>query len=356
MYVYVSSYGFGPSSPDSVGLSVYRFDQQTGALALVQQVTGDYPSWITIDPARRFLYAVYAGSDGTTLVGSAAAYAIDPSDGTVTAVNRVSLGASGPAQAAVSPDGRHLVVANYYYAQYVVLPIGSDGGLGAISGTLTDTGSGPNPRQDAAHPHAVVFDPAGRFIGAADLGSDKVQTLRLVGGGVELVSEVPVTSGMGPRHVAFSTDSRRMYALGELDGNITAFAYDAATGKLGDLLQTVSSAPSSYTGIASGAELAVHPSGEFLYASNRGSQTVVGYRIDRRTGELTLINFATQGVNGPTNFGIDPSGRWLYVNSGGGNAIVQFDIDARTGDLTPSGQTTSLFAPNVMAFRPADCP
>jgi 6-phosphogluconolactonase len=98
----------------------------------------------------------------------------------------------------------------------------------------------------------------------------------------------------------------------------------------------------------------VHPSGNFLYGSNRGSQTVTGYRIDRPTGKLSLIGYATQGVRGPTNFAIDPSGRWLYVNSNTGNDIVQFTIDARTGELTPAGQATPLFAPNVMAFRTSE--
>ncbi|MFC7582608.1 lactonase family protein [Nonomuraea antimicrobica] len=355
VYVYVSSYGFGASGPDTVGLSVFRLDPKAGALTPVQQVSGSYPSWTTIDPARRFLYACYSLRDETGPVGSVAAYAIDPRTGTLTLVNQVSLGSSGPSQTAVSPDGRHLVVANYYHAQYVVLPIGEDGELGPVSGVLTNTGSGPHQRQDAPHPHAVVFDPNRRFIGAADLGNDKVQILRLVGGGLELVSEVSVTPGMGPRHVAFSHDSRTLYANGELDGTITAFAYDAETGTIGRLLQTVSTEPASYTGASSGAEIALHPSGRFLYASNRGSQTVAGYRIDRTTGKLSLINFATQGVNGPTNFAIDPTGRWLYVNSNRGNSIVQFDINARTGELTPSGRATPLSGPNVMVFRTPDC-
>jgi 6-phosphogluconolactonase (cycloisomerase 2 family) len=349
-YVYVSSYGFGSSGPNSVGLNVFQLDQKTGTLTPVQQVTSSSPSWIAVDPSRRFLYAVCALMDGTQPVGSIAAYAIDPRTGTLRLLNEVSLGSSGPAQLAVAPDGRHVVVANYYYAQYVVLSVERDGSLGAVTGVVTDTGSGPEPRQDAAHPHAVVFDPQRRFLGGADFGSDKVQVFRLVGGGLELVSEVSVTPGMGPRHIAFSHDSRTLYVIGELDGNITAFGYDAAAGAIGRLLQTVSSEPASYTGTPSGAEIAVHPSGNFLYASNRGSQSVVGYRIDQATGKLSLIGFATQGVDGPTNFAIDPSGTWLYVNSNFDNSVVQFGIDGRTGELAPVGQT-AVFAPNVMAFR-----
>jgi 6-phosphogluconolactonase (cycloisomerase 2 family) len=242
-------------------------------------------------------------------------------------------------------------VANYYPGQYVVLPIEDDGSLGPIFSDWQDTGSGPQPRQqDGAHPHAVVFDPRGRFLATADLGNDEVQIFRLVNGVLQRVSVASVATGSGARHVAFSRDGGTLYVISELVGIITAFDYDPVTGQIGQIIQTISSMPSSYTGVPSGAEIAVHCSGDFLYASNRGSQTVAGYRIDRRTGELSLLGFATQGVDGPTNFAIDPSGRWLYVNSNVGNEIVQFDIDAKTGELTPTGLTAPLFAANVMAF------
>lgn len=351
-YAYVSTNGISsPGVTNPVGLSVFRLDPKSGTLTQVQQVRDAYPSWIVVDPSRRFLHACYALSNGTQLVGQVEAYAIDPRTGTLQFLNEVSMGATGPAQLVIAPDGRHAVVANYYYGQFVVLPIGVDGRFGPVSGAWTDTGSGPNPRQDSAHPHAVVFDPRGRFLGTADLGNDKLQTFRLVGGGLERVSEVSVPSGMGPRHIVFSHDSMTLYVIGELNGNIMAFAYDSATGKIGRPLQTVPTAPPSYTGTPSGAEIALHPSGNFLYGSNRGSQTVTAYRIDHSTGKLSVIGYATQGVSGPTNFAIDPSGRWLYVNSNTGNDIVQFSINRRTGELNPTGQETPLFAPNVMAFR-----
>lgn len=352
-YVYVSSYSFFPAADqERIGLSVFQLDQKTGALTPVQQVSSAYSAWFDIDPSKRFLYTCSTDMDGTKRIGKVDAYAIDPRTGSLKFLNQVSMGESGPAQLAVSPDGRHMVVANYYYGEYVVLPIGDDGRPGPVSGELKDAGSGPHPRQqDGPHPHAVAFDPSGRFIGAADLGTDEVQILRLADGALELVSEATVTRGMGPRHVAFSHDSKTYYVLGELDGNINVFAYDAATGAIGELLQTLSTQPPDYSGAPSGAEIAVHPSGDFLYASNRGSQTVAGYRIDHRTGRLSLIGFATQGVNFPTNFAIDPSGRWLYVNSNMGDEIVQFAIDPQTGELTPTGQTISVVAPNVMVFR-----
>lgn len=351
IHAYVSSYSLSAGSdPDQTGLTVFRFDQKTGSLTLVQEVSSAYLSWIDIDPAQRFLYTCSTDMDSSRRIGKIDTYAIDPHTGTLQFLNQVSLGESGPAHLTVSPDGRHMVVANYYYGEYAVLPIGADGRPGRAFDTLKDVGSGPHPRQDGPHPHAVTFDPRGHFIAATDLGTDVVQVLRLTDGRLERVSQTSASPGTGPRHVAFSRDGKVCYVLGELDGNINAFAYDPATGTIGRLLQTVSTQPPDSPGVPSGAEIAVHPSGEYLYASNRGSQTVAGYRIDPATGKLSPISFASQGVNFPTNFAIDPSGRWLYVNSNMGNEIVQFGIDRQTGGLTPTGQTVPMTAPNVMVF------
>jgi 6-phosphogluconolactonase (cycloisomerase 2 family) len=243
-------------------------------------------------------------------------------------------------------------VANYIGGDFVVLPIETDGRLGPVSGVLKDTGTGPNKdRQEAPHPHSVVFDPDGRFIAAADLGIDKVQTFRLANGALERVSEASVAPGAGPRHLAFSHDGKTLYVIDELNATITVFAYDPATGKIGQTLQSISTEPPGYSGPHSTAEIAVHPSGKFLYGSNRGAQSIVGYRIDPATGKLSVIGFANQGVNFPRNFVIDPSGKWLYVANQKGDNIVQFEINPETGVLKPTGQVTPSITPVAIVFR-----
>ena len=141
--------------------------------------------------------------------------------------------------------------------------------------------------------------------------------------------------------------------LNELNATVTAFAYDAGMGLIGKELQTISTEPAGYNGPHSTAEVAVHPSGKFLYASNRGHNSIVGYRIDPSTGLLSVIGFATQGVNFPRNFAIDPSGKWLYVANQKGDTIVQFEIHPETGELKPTGQVTPSITPVAMVFRPA---
>ena len=237
-YVYVGSYtkkppGGGSSSP--VGLSVFRFDPQSGVLTPVQQVASANPSFVALDPSKRFLYVVneiddYEGKKS----GSIEAYAIDADNGTLKLLNRQTLNSPIPAHLAVDPMGRYVVVANYIGGDFVVLPIEPDGRVGPVSGVLKDVGAGPNKdRQEAPHPHSVVFDPDGRFIAAADLGIDKVQTFRLVNGGLERVSEASVAPGAGPRHLAFSHDGKTLYVIDELNATVTVLAYDPAAGKIG---------------------------------------------------------------------------------------------------------------------------
>ncbi|HET7883003.1 MAG TPA: lactonase family protein [Acetobacteraceae bacterium] len=355
-YVYVGSYTKDPpggGSNNPIGLSVFRFDPKSGALTPVQQVASANPSFVALDPSGRHLYVVneiddYQGKKS----GSIEAYAIDPTHGTLKLLNRQPLNSPIPAHLAVDPTGRHVVVANYIGGDFVVLPIEKNGRLGPVSGVMKDSGSGPNKeRQEAPHPHSVVFDPAGRFIAAADLGIDKVQTFRLAGGQLERVSEASVAPGAGPRHLAFSHNGKLLYVIDELNATVTVLAYDPATGKLGESVQTISTEPDGYSGPHSTAEIAVHPSGKFLYGSNRGAQNIVGYRIDPATGKLSVIGFANQGVNFPRNFVIDPSGKWLYVANQKADTIVQFAINQETGELTPTSQVTQSITPVAMVFR-----
>jgi 6-phosphogluconolactonase len=355
-FVYVGSYTKDPpggGNDNPVGLSVFRVDQPSGALTLIQQVPSANPSFVALDPSQRFLYVVneiddYQGQQ----TGSAEAYAINPESGTIALLNRQSVMGTIPAHLAVDPTRRHLVVANYMGGNFVVLPIEADGRLGSVTGSFMNKGSGPNrERQEAPHPHEVVFDPSGRYMAVADLGVDRVQTLRLDGGKLFLVSETSMAPGAGPRHVAFHHNGRILYIINELNATVTAVEFDPASGELGRQIQTVSTEPAGYSGPHSTAEIAVHPSGKFLYASNRGHNSIVAYRIDPSNGPLSLIGHTTANINFPRNFAIDPSGASLYVANQKGDSIVQFRIDPTTGKLTPTGHVTRSITPVAIVFR-----
>jgi 6-phosphogluconolactonase len=355
-FVYVGSYTKNPpggGSGNPIGLSVFRFEPDSGTLTPVQQVQSANPSFVALDPLRRFLYVVneigdYEGQPS----GSAEAYAIDPSSGKITLLNRQSVKGATPAHLTVDPTGRHLVVANYVGGNFVVLPIATDGLLGPVTGEIMDAGRGPNAqRQTMPHPHMVTFDPAGRFIATADLGTDQVQILRLTDGGLARVSGAATVAGAGPRHVAFHPGGGLLYVLNELNATVRVFGYDASNGQIGSELQTIATEPPGYSGRQSTAEIVVHPSGKFLYVSNRGHNSIVGYRIDPTTHLLAVIGYATQGVAFPRNFAIDPSGTRLYVANQTADTIVEFRIDTSTGELKPTGQVTPSITPVAVVFR-----
>lgn len=367
-FAYVGTYTTeapgGSGELASVGISVFAVDA-AGGLTPVQTVASANPSFLALSVDQSVLYAINEIADfegGDT--GSIEAYAIDAASGQLTLINRVDSGGSIPAHLAVDPTGSFLVVANYVGSNYVVLPIRDDGGLDAVSGTVQQEGSGPNEeRQEAPHPHAVVFDPSGGFVAGADLGIDQIAAFSLDAATGELVpaSEVSAAPGAGPRHLAFHPDGAVLYAINELDATITAYAFDAATGAIGAEIQTVSTVPDGFVGTKSTAEIFVYPSGQFLYGSNRGMEdapsaeanSIVAFSVDAATGELTLIGWTTEGIDFPRNFAIDPTGTWLYVCNQQGDDIVQFLIDPATGALSATGLVTTSPTPVCLVFKSA---
>jgi len=346
---YVSSYvrpGAGTTAP-APGVHVLTAGAD-GRLDVRQNVGSPDPTWLTLHPTGTVLYACYspaAPGAGCTIE----AHRVED-DGLLTPISRTGIGPGSPAQTVVHPTGRYLVVADYGAGEYQSFQIEDDGSLGDIIDTVRGTGSGPHPRQDAAHPHAVAFDPTGTYLVTADLGADLVQVFRLVEGRFRLTSEAPVHRGSGPRHVAFARTAPVVYVVGELDGTITVLPLDPGTGTLGASVQRVATAPQDYAGVQSGAEIAVAPNGLHLYASNRGSQSIAAYAIAQDTGLLTPIGHVTDGVAGPTSFALAPNGHRLYVNSSEADLIVPFVIDPAAGTLTRDGIGAVVCAPNVMVF------
>jgi 6-phosphogluconolactonase (cycloisomerase 2 family) len=348
------------ADPAEVGISVFAVDPQSGSLTPVQTIASDNPFFFAFDPTQQFLYAVNVIGDydgGST--GSVEAYAVDPATGKLTFINRQSSGGAVAAHLSVDPSGKYLVVANYSGANIVVLPINPDGSLEPVVSMVERTGTGPNKeRQDMSRPHAVIYDPAGKFIAAADLGTDNVITYALDTntGTLTQISEVSTAPGAGPRHIAFSLDSSMLYVVNEMGATITSFAYDPATGVIGDEIQTISTVPDPFVGTKSTAEIFIHPSGKFLYNSNRGQpdsttpegDAIVGFTIDPDSGELTLIGYTMEGVDVPGSFAIDLTGTSLYSANYDGDSITQFTIDQATGELSETGEPTSVPSPFVI--------
>jgi 6-phosphogluconolactonase len=362
-YAYIGTYtrdapGGDSGKAQSEGIYVAAVDQETGRLELLQTMPSDNPSFLALSPDQRFLFAIneVADFEGEE-VGSVEAYRIDEESGEITLINRQALPGPIPAHLAVDPSGQYLVVALYMGASYVVLPIGEDGSLGAPVDEVAQQGSGPNEeRQEAPHPHATTFDPAGRYVATADLGIDKVEIFELQEDGeLTKVSEATMEPGSGPRHVAFNPDGTMLYVINELNATIVALPYDAESGKLGEAIATVPTVPDGFPEEKSTAEIMVHPSGKFLYGSNRrfsdhpAADSIAVYRLDER-GVPERVQLVTEHIAFPRAFQLDPTGTWLYALNQKGDSIVQFAIDQQTGELRPTGNIAEVPTPVSLVF------
>ncbi len=297
---------------------------------------------------------VTLNSDGTKLYslcnidkGSVAAFSIGE-DKSLTLINTQPIGDGGAAHLSLDHEDKILFTAQYGGGSTAAFPILKDGSIGARSDLKEHEGSGPNEaRQKGPHPHWTGVSPDNQFLFVPDLGADKIfiyeidhanATLKPHGAGIA----VP---GGGPRHMKFSKDGSKIYLLNELLMSVTVFNYDAAAGTM-KAVQTISTLPEELWEIPNkSAEVRVHPSGKFVYASNRGHDSIAAFSVDERTGHLAFIERESIRGSWPRNFNVDPSGQWMVVAGRYSNTLSVFRVDSATGELFFTGKITNVPAP-----------
>lgn len=352
--VYVGTYTGGKTN----SRGIYGFKMQTGSttlvpLGLVAETAS--PSYIEIDPDRGLLFAVNETEEFEGKpTGFVSAFSIDRRTGKLTLINRQPSEGKAPCHLALDKSRRHLIVANYTSGTVTVLPVAADGRLGPPSAVVRHTGSSVNTqRQAGPHAHCTTFDPAYRLLFACDLGLDKVLAYQLDSAKGTLTPHNPpsasVKPGSGPRHMDFRPDARFAYVLNELTSTVTTFAYDAKAGSLTER-QTVSTLPASFTGSNSGAEIVVHPSGKFVYSSNRGHNSIALFRIDPAQGTLTFVDAQDTGGRTPRNFAIDPTGRLLFAANQDSGTMLVFTIDQASGQLKTTVGPVEVPSPVCVRF------
>src|SRR5580700_3778180 len=348
----------------SKGIYAYRFDADTGEIAelgLAAETTN--PSFVALHPNGRFLYAVnevgnYKGPNS----GGVSAFSIDRATGKLTFLNEVASRGADPCYITVDKTGKYVLVANYTGGSVAVFPVLEDGRLGEATAFIQHTGHGADPeRQEGPHAHSIDPSPDERFAIVDDLGLDETLVYRFDRAKGSLTLNDPqiyttlakADPGAGPRHFAFNPNGKFAYVVNEIQSTVSVFSYDGSAGVL-RRLQTISTYPKDFSAHNDDAEIQVHPSGKFLYASNRGHDSIAVFAIDPDKGTLTLIEYALTRGKTPRSFEIAPGGSLLFAANEKSNNIVVFSIDAKTGRLTPTGKVLDVSEPVCVKFVPID--
>jgi 6-phosphogluconolactonase len=350
---YVGTYTEGGTN--SKGIYAYSYDANTGdiaSLGVAAETTN--PSFVALSPNGRFLYAVNEGSYKGTNSGGVSAFSIDRATGKLTLLNEVPSRGADPCYITLDKNGKFALVANYTGGSVVVFPVLADGKLGEASAFVQHTGKGTNPeRQEGPHAHSIDLSPDNRFAFVDDLGLDELLVYKFDSAKGTLTPNDPpfakLNAGSGPRHFALSPSGKFAYVVSEMGRTVTVFSNDAANGRL-QHLQTITTLPKDFTGRNDDAEIEIHPSGKFLYASNRGHESIAVYAIDPEKGTLTLVEITPTGGKEPRAFEIDPTGKFLFAANQKSDNIVVFRIDEKTGRLTPTGKVLNVPSPVCVKF------
>lgn len=338
---------------------IYAFDHSVGAdpsFAPLGRV-GDLenPSFLAADPQHRCLYAV-SELEGEK-DGGVGAFQIDRKTGKLKKLNTVSSSGVAPCHLAVDHTSKFLAVANYGSGSVSGFHLERDGSIGTLSALAKATGSSINPaRQTGPHAHQVVFSANNRFLFVPDLGLDQIRIYEVSAEEGKLTPHNPPAisgkAGLGPRHMAFSPDRKFVYLLNELQSFVTVYQYDEDTVAL-KRVGEISSLPGNPENRDGAAEILVHPSGKFVYASNRGPGTVAVYKRNSEDGMLSLVETAKVEGTVPRGMEFDPSGAFLLVGDQKQNHFSAMAINADTGELRPAGKSVEVPSPVSFIFIPA---
>ena len=355
---YLVYYGtYTGAKTGSKGIYVSTFDAATGTLGKPELAgeTGS-PSFVAIHPSKKYLYSVGEMSIPGEKGGGVTAFSVSLPTGALTKINQLSSVTGGPCHINLDKTGKMAMVANYGGGSTASYQITETGSLSGPVSHHQHTGSSVDPkRQKEPHAHSVNLSPDNRFAFVCDLGTDKVNVYAIDPVSGRMTPNEPafakVPAGGGPRHLAFHPNGKFVYVNNEMAMAETVFAYDADKGTLSEIetVSTIPDADRSQTGLST-AETVVHPSGKFVYVSNRGHDTIAVFQCDPATGKLTRIeNVHVEGKT-PRNFNLDPSGKWLIAAHQGSNSVALFKVDPATGKLTFTGTKHEVGAPCCVRF------
>lgn len=353
--LYVGTYTGGKM--DSKGIYYFKMDLKTGKLEnLGVAAETPNPSFLALHPSAPYLYAVNEiGNYEKKSAGSVAAFKIDNATGKLTELNRQSTGGADPCHIVTDKAGKDVLVANYSGGSIACLPIKADGSLEPASTFIQHKGSSINPgNQKGPHAHSINLDAANKFAVAADLGTDHLYVYKFDPAKGLLTPNDPIGAklkpGSGPRHFAFHPDGKHAFAINEISRTMTSFRYDADKGTLTEI-ETLSTLPDDAPAKGSTAEVVVHPSGKWVFGSNRGHNSIAVFSFDGAKEQMKRVGNFGDTVRTPRNFVVAPNGEFVLVANQDGHSITVFRLNEQTGELTRVGEPTACPSPVCLRFR-----
>jgi 6-phosphogluconolactonase len=352
-------------SGNGEGIYLFDVDAQTGELSnrrLAAKTPN--PSWISIHPSKKYLYAINEVTNFDGGNGSVGAFAIDAVTGELTLLNTVSSAGAGPAHMSLDATGKFALAANYVGGSIAVLPIGTDGRLGDAVDVHQDTGAVGSAHassvryvnfaisgHDKPHAHMIAADPTNKFVLNTDLGQDRIYIYRFDAASGKLTPNgdpVSLPSGDGPRHFVFHPNGRWLYLLCEESSTIVLFHFDPGSGTL-TAEEVVYAMPPGFAGTSFGSEIQISADGKFLYSANRLHDTISICSI-ANDGRLSWLGEASTAGDYPRHFAFDPSGSFLFSCDQRSDCITSFRVERATGMLTFTGRYMGVGSPAMIAF------
>jgi 6-phosphogluconolactonase len=357
--VYVGTFTGTPAN--SKGIYLYSLTSAVNELKFAPlgvAAETPMPAFLALDAKRRLLFCAneidtFEGKPN----GAVSAFSIDPATGKLKLINQQPSMGTHPCHIVLDKTGKNVIVANYNSGSVAVFPVSADGHIGEATCVIQDTGKSVNPdRQAGPHAHCVTLSPDNRFAFVCDLGIDKVLMYKFDAELGKLIPNdppfVPVKPGSGPRHMTFSPNGKFACLICEMASIVTTFAYDAKAGTLKEL-QTVSCLPASFQGVNTAAEIAIEPSGKYLFASNRGDNSVAQFKIDGKRGMLTRLGEQNTGGTTPRFFAVGPSRKNLVICNQTSDTVTVSQMDS-AGNLTPVTVLANVPAPVCTVFLPGE--
>ncbi len=349
--IYNFMVGTYTNNKQSKGIYFYKLDKTTAQLDLLNVVETENPSFLAVDHEKDILYVVneimqFAGEK----TGTVSSFRIDEDQSEFIFLNSQPTGGTGPCYLSFDKTKNHLLVTNYMGGNIAILPVLTNGKIGETVTLANHSGSSVNSsRQSEPHPHSIINTPDGNYLLVADLGIDKIMVYEYDynSGDIKLSDELSynMSPGSGPRHLLIDPAGKYLYVTNELDSTVSVFTINKDDKELLCEIQHISSLPDDFTGDNTGADLHFHPSGKFLYASNRGHDSLVIYDVDEKTGLLKVVDHCRTEGQGPRNFSISPDGEILIVANQMSNNLVVFAIDEKSGILQKKSEQKEIMAP-----------